>query len=293
MNDLLSKILQKYQDGDMAVMATVIQSTGSTPRGAGARMAVFSDGASVGTIGGGAVEYESQKLAAEYLAGQTSAVKDFYLQENEAADLGMICGGDITVHYQYLPPSEQLTEYLSQVVDLCKSGEEAWILTAFDASGGWSMAAADADGQIVARYGAFEAQSVEEDLLSPRCILQAEGEGFLFCQPLKVSGDVFVFGSGHVSYQLVPFLDMVFFPCTVVDDSADYANRERFPHAKELVVTEYAQAFGKLDIGADDYIVILTRGHSFDYSVLAEALKTPARYIGMIGSRKKIDAIFQ
>ena len=293
MNDLLSKILQKYQDGDTAVMATVIQSSGSTPRGAGARMAVFSDGVCFGTIGGGAVEYEAQKLAKDYLLEKKSGIRDFFLHPNEAADLGMICGGDVTVYFQYLAPSERLTGFLSHVADLCRSGEELWLVTAIDEKKGWSMGTADEKSLILDWHGDFSMPAPGSGLLGPRCELEAVGGLYLFAQPLRISGHVYVFGAGHVALQLAPFLDMVFFPFTVVDDSSEFANGERFPLAREIVISDFGRAFDEIQVDADDYIVILTRGHAFDYAVLAQALKTRARYIGMIGSRKKNDAVFQ
>ncbi|MDR0468564.1 MAG: XdhC family protein [Peptococcaceae bacterium] len=293
MNDIISKILQKYGDGATAVLATVVQSSGSTPRGAGARMAVFSDGVCFGTVGGGSVEFESQKLARVYLENRESAVKDFYLHPNEVADLGMICGGDVTVHFQYLAPSERLTSFLEYVSGLCKAGDEAWLITAFDDKNGWSMAVADEEGHIAEHFGDFSASELDPELLGPRSELKTDGACYTFVQPLRISGDAYIFGGGHVSQQLVPFLDMVFFPCTVVDDSDEFANPERFPLAREIIITEFERAFEKIDVGGDDYIVIVTRGHVYDYTILAQALKTRARYIGMIGSRKKNDAVFQ
>ena len=293
MKDLLSKLAQKFQDRDAAVLATVIQSSGSTPRGAGARMAVFSDGACFGTIGGGSVEFEAQKLAGEYLKSGGSGIKDFYLHPNEAADLGMICGGDVTVHFQYLVPSAELTDFIGHTLGLCESGEEAWLVTALDGRDRWAMATADGEGRILERYGDFPAPAPDPGLLGPRCGMDTAGGLRLFVQPLKVSGQVYLFGGGHVSQQLLPFLDMVFFPCIVVDDSDAFANAERFPLAREIVIGGFEGIFEKIRPGADDYIVIITRGHVSDYTVLARALKTEARYIGMIGSRKKNDAVFQ
>jgi xanthine dehydrogenase accessory factor len=293
MNSILSKILQKFQDGDAAMLVTVIQSAGSTPRGAGAQMAVFSDGASTGTIGGGAVEYESQQLATEYLRKKESAIKDFFLHPNDAADLGMICGGDITVYFQYLAPSKELSHFLEYIIEQCKSGKDIWLLTAIDDQGGWSMGTVNEACQTLACYGDIEIPEPDPDLLGYYCELQTGGACHLFIQPLKASGHVYVFGGGHVSQYLIPFLDMVFFPCTVVDDSGQFANRERFPLAQDIVIAPFEQVFEHLQVDSDDYIVIVTRGHTFDYNVLAQSLKTNARYIGMIGSRKKNDAVFQ
>ncbi|MCL1912545.1 MAG: XdhC family protein [Eubacteriaceae bacterium] len=293
MDKVLSKILQKFQDGDAAILVTVIQSAGSTPRGAGAQMAVFPDGASIGTIGGGAVEYESQKLAKQYLVEKKSAIKDFFLNEDEAASLGMICGGDITALFQYLAPSERLSRFLRQVLQLAESGNEMWLVTEIGSGCDWSMATVDGECRILDRYGNFPVQEPGLGLLGPQCAMEIIDSRIVFVQPLKASGHVYIFGGGHISQKLVPFLHAVFFPCTVVDDNAEFANHERFPLAQKIVITAFEHAFDKIQVESSDYIVIVTRGHEFDHRVLSKALDTDAGYIGMIGSRQKNDAIFQ
>ena len=293
MISILSKILQKFQDGNTAVLATVIQSEGSTPRGAGAQMAVFSDGSFTGTVGGGAVEYESQQLAKEYLLRKESEVKDFYLHPNDAADLGMICGGDVTIYFQYVAPSGEWTRFAEHVIEQCTSEKEVWLLMAIHEGKAWSMETIDEECRILERYGDLAIPAPDPELLGYQYEMETRDDVLLFIQPLKVSGHVYIFGGGHVSEKLVPFLDMVFFPCTVIDDSDEYANRERFPLARDIVITPFENVMQNLQIDTDDYIVIVTRGHTFDYVVLAQALQTNARYIGMIGSRKKNDAVYQ
>jgi xanthine dehydrogenase accessory factor len=86
---------------------------------------------------------------------------------------------------------------------------------------------------------------------------------------------------------------MVGFRISVCDDRQEFANRERFPEAHQIRILEnFAQAFAGLAIGREDFVIILTRGHLHDKTVLAQALRTEAGYIGMIGSRKKRDAIY-
>ena len=292
MDRLLSKLIQKMQDGTAAELVTVIQSSGSTPRGAGAQMLVFADGGFEGTVGGGTVEYEAQRLAQECISTQRSCIQDYYLHPNDAADLGMICGGDVTLLFQYLAPSDDLADFLTYVVDQSKSGQELWVVTAFSPDETWSMCAVDQTGQVSKSIGDALFSGLDPDMLTVRSELSTE-DPVLFYQPLNVSGHVFIFGAGHISHQLLPMLDTVFFPCTVIDDSDEYANQERFPLASTIMVTEFGDAFDKITVTPRDYIVILTRGHVFDYVVLAQALKTQAYYVGMIGSRTKRDAIYQ
>src|SRR5205823_6369617 len=83
------------------------------------------------------------------------------------------------------------------------------------------------------------------------------------------------------------------FDVNVIDDRASYANRERFPEAKEVIAQDFDQAMARLSPNETSYIVIVTRGHRDDMRVLRWAVQTRARYIGMIGSKRKTITIFR
>lgn len=102
---------------------------------------------------------------------------------------------------------------------------------------------------------------------------------------------VYIFGGGHVSLDLVDLLYKIGFKCVVIDDRKEFVNKYRFPNAYKIFVDDYDKIFDKLNITKDDYIVILTRGHTYDYIVEKNALKTEASYIGMIGSKNKIKSL--
>lgn len=99
---------------------------------------------------------------------------------------------------------------------------------------------------------------------------------------------VYIFGGGHVSLDLADLLYKIGFKCIVIDDREEFANKDRFPNAYKILVEDYDKIFEKINITKYDYIVILTRGHIYDYIVEKNALKTDAIYIGMIGSKNKI-----
>lgn len=103
---------------------------------------------------------------------------------------------------------------------------------------------------------------------------------------------VYVFGAGHVAKALVPILHSVEFDTVVIDDRAEFANSIRFPESELIVSHEYTKLIPSLAMDVESCIVIVTRGHSYDLEVLREAIKKPAAYIGMIGSRKKIAHTF-
>jgi len=112
-------------------------------------------------------------------------------------------------------------------------------------------------------------------------------------EPLDTAGTVIIFGAGHVSRSLAAFTSAVGFWTVVVDDRPEYANVQRFPTAdRVLAVGSFDGVMDGLDIDGDTCLVIVTRGHLNDREVLAQALKTPAGYIGMIGSKRKIALIY-
>jgi xanthine dehydrogenase accessory factor len=115
----------------------------------------------------------------------------------------------------------------------------------------------------------------------------------ILLEPILSEPTVYIFGGGHVSQQLAPLAKGVSFKVVVIDDRQMFANRERFPDADEIIVSEFEKCFDKLRIDESGYIVIVTRGHLYDGFVLEQAIKTSARYIGMIGSKKKIHTLYQ
>lgn len=104
---------------------------------------------------------------------------------------------------------------------------------------------------------------------------------------------LYLFGAGHVAQQTAKLASMVDFRPVVLDDREAFANRKRFPEAEEIrVLASFETALEGLAIDQNSFLIILTRGHSFDRTVLAQALRTPAGYIGMIGSKNKRNTIY-
>ena len=124
-------------------------------------------------------------------------------------------------------------------------------------------------------------------------VLEIETRRF-FVEAALPSETVYLFGAGHVSQQVALVAALVNFKTVVLDDRAEFANQERFPKADEVIVApSFNQAFTGLEIDYDSYLVIVTRGHVNDKVVLAQALRSKAGYIGMIGSRRKRDMVYQ
>ena len=114
----------------------------------------------------------------------------------------------------------------------------------------------------------------------------------VFVEPLVSPGTVHLVGGGHVALATAQLAAFVGFAVKVMDDRPEFANAERFPQAEEVrVVPGFKQCFGE-QLGAADYLIAVTRGHQYDREVLAQALRTHAGYIGMIGSRRKRQTIY-
>lgn len=115
----------------------------------------------------------------------------------------------------------------------------------------------------------------------------------IFVEPVLPAALLYIFGAGHVAASLYKTANDAGFDVIVVDDRESYANRERFPEAREVIAADFDQAMARLEITESAYIVIVTRGHRDDMRVLRWAVATKARYIGMIGSKRKTVAIFR
>src|SRR5499425_2095452 len=115
----------------------------------------------------------------------------------------------------------------------------------------------------------------------------------IFIEPVFPPASLYIFGAGHVAFNLYKVASNAGFEVTVVDDREAYANRDRFPHAKEVIAEDYDRVLARLTPSETSYIVIVTRGHTDDMRVLRWAVQTRAPYVGMIGSKRKTITIFR
>jgi xanthine dehydrogenase accessory factor len=102
-----------------------------------------------------------------------------------------------------------------------------------------------------------------------------------------------IVGSGHVAVPLAEIAVMCEFAVTVIDDRPEYANRERFPSADQIIVSDPQQAVRDIDMDEDTYVVLVTRGHVLDVACLVEIINRPLAYIGMIGSKRRVRGVFE
>lgn len=282
MNELFN-VLAERQIGQDSVLMTVVASSGSTPRGVGARMLVSKEGRLVGTIGGGAIEYRCQQLAQEVLTGKVGKLEQFMLAPNDIADLGMICGGNAHVLFQYIPANESMAALCQRVLVLITSKSPAWLVAEIDHPTQGLSVYSQKEGWLGTGYDEIPVASFE----SGQAQVQI-GERQFYVEPLVHPGRVFVFGGGHVSQALVPILSGVDFDCVVYEDRADFLREELFPTARELVLGQFESIDQCVNIGPEDYALVMTRGHQYDFLLQTQLLQTQARYIGVMGSQRKI-----
>lgn len=133
MDNIWSVLHEKIKAGEDTVMVTIVESSGSVPRGKGARMLVAGEGRISGTIGGGAVEFESIKTSLDVLAKRSSCCRKFILDNNDAANIGMVCGGNIEVFFQFISAKdEKLVEEMEAVYESVLNGKTYRLQLTFD-----------------------------------------------------------------------------------------------------------------------------------------------------------------
>ncbi|MGC1462568.1 MAG: XdhC/CoxI family protein [Terracidiphilus sp.] len=115
----------------------------------------------------------------------------------------------------------------------------------------------------------------------------------IFVEPILPSPLLYIFGAGHVGYELAKAAGRAGFDVIVTDDREAYANRERFPDARDVIAEDFDKALSGLTLNESAYVVIVTRGHRDDMRVLRWAVQTQARYIGMVGSKRKAITVFR
>ena len=289
MRELFQRLAEELRQGNDAVLVTIVASSGSTPRGAGARMLVTAVGRICGTIGGGMVEYRSEQIAQEVLQAKGSHAEHFLLRKNEVADLGMVCGGDVDVYFHYIPTGDAETlALLTEIEGLFARGEQSWLITDITVGQNGSLSV------FSKKSGTFGAALPEEiyQALESRPIQHHIGGKTYYSEKLLQAGRVYIFGGGHVAQELVPALARVGFRCVVVEDRPEFADPALFSGVEETRLLETAKLDTLLpEITEDDLVCIMTRGHKDDFEVQRVMLKSKAYYIGCIGSRHKIAAI--
>lgn len=195
-----------------------------------------------------------------------------------------------------------------ELIEVRRSGAAAVLATVVESRGldgfGSGAKCLVRDGRIV--LGAPPDPEVERTLLREAAARLSEersglvsvetgsgGQADVFLEVMPSPPKLVVVGAGHIAVPLVKMAKLMDYHVVVIDDRILFANRERFPEADEVVVGDMARTVKELDVTPSTYVVLITRGHKYDEPCLRELLHRPARYIGMIGSKRRIKACFE
>jgi xanthine dehydrogenase accessory factor len=318
MNDVFDEIVRLKHQGQRGALCTIISSKGSLPMSGKAKMLVGEDGTMVGTVGGGCLEADVWAEAQRVVKRDISKIAAFILTEQHAGESGLNCGGKVEIFIEPVVPN-RMTAVFEEIARLRAEGEKGAIATVISsrippAMKEKSKLVLRSDGTIIGNIGAGgfiedcvrqkAAEVMREDYLT---VLQFEvgdeeaqrwglepGDTLdVFVEPIVAIPTLYLFGGGHVSLQIAKVAKTVGFKIVVIDDRPAFANKERFPMADETRVEDLYTVFERLRIDDQSYIVAVTRGHQHDEPVIEQAIRTEARYIGMIGSKRKISRMWK
>ncbi|MCP4374425.1 MAG: XdhC/CoxI family protein [Deltaproteobacteria bacterium] len=288
-------------EGKELILARIIKQKGSVPRAAGTQCIVLEDGSIKGTIGGGLLEHQVMERAKECLKNKESSTIHFELTGEEVAKTDMLCGGIADVYLETVFPQNAVAgKIFKRINDLINKGRKGVLLTLISdgirPDDEKNRILIEDDGSTTGEIGVIPGEDKKRlekflEIKTPK-LIQIEKES-VFVEPIRPYDVLYLFGAGHISTFVASLAGMVGFRVIVIDDRKEFANIERFNTADELIVLPFSDVFQKIDISSSSYIAIITRGHIQDLNVLREALKRSDGYVGMIGSRRKREKIYQ
>jgi len=300
MLDIIGNINTLLEKKQSFCLATILFKAGSAPREVGTKMIVKNDFSTIGTVGGGIIEALTIKACRAVFENECSIIKYFSLSNKDASSYGMVCGGEQKLLVEFInannpetvniyKKSWKLKEKCTDFVMITRIGEEEkeylshdkWICSETTFYG-----SEDDEIQVILKEIRINFKNLKFETLYL-------DEVKYLIEPILSNETVYIFGAGHVSQKLAVMTKMVDFKTVILDDRCEFANSARFKDVDDIIVIEsFENIFKQLEINKESYIIIVTRGHIYDKNVLNQALKTKAKYIGMIGSKTKVEYIF-
>jgi xanthine dehydrogenase accessory factor len=297
MRDLFRSLLDALEARRPVVYCRLVETRGSTPQKAGALMLVFADGSQAGTLGGGCVEAEVKRQALARLHDGQTEIATFQLDSDYGWDDGLICGGRMKVLVAPIRHDSRQVDYFHRFAQGVLAGQGLTEVVAFDpiagppVPGGWLF---DADQKLLASLVSGDPPAMVIQQLRPlrqrprACASQ--GIAYL---PVLPRCWLLIVGGGHVGRAVANLAAQLEFDIWVVDDREDIVSAERFPMAEKRIAGDINTVLPQIDVTPDTYCLIVTRGHNHDEEALFYLAERGARYVGLIGSRRKIKLIFE
>jgi xanthine dehydrogenase accessory factor len=286
--DVLREAARQAESGEPVGLATIVATRGSTPQKVGARLLARAGQRLAGTLGGGAVEAEAIREATLAVSGGAPAVREYTLSTG-VDDWGLACGGTMLVFVERL--DRRALAWLTPALEAAEGRKSVAVVTALDGErAGARLLVSDREAVGALPDTALTAAAVElgrHALDMEAAELRASGEVRLYAEPFGPPPALIVVGAGHVGKALASLARDLGASVTVLDDRPEYASRERFPEADRVVAAPVGEALGWLPIGPATGIVVAMRNQDLDYEATAAALRTGARYVGLLGARRK------
>lgn len=319
MQDLFQELMVDLANGETVAVATIIRRKGSVPREVGAKMLVHRGGRISGTVGGGCGEAEVWRSALNVIDTRRPNTVQVELTEEIAMESQGVCGGifDVFIQLWYADTNAQ-TEQLSmpeiaEHISTSLQGEQAIVLLTVVAAGNvWrsmlgrqmlvhedgslfgSLVFPDLSGEIQAQLTEAAHHAISTSKPQLEKITGTENNwAEIFVEPFLPPPVLLIAGAGHIAVPLAGLAHLLGYSVSVTDDRASFANRERFPHAKNLLVGDIETSLRNYPITPRTHIVLVTRAHAHDVQGLRAIIDSPAAYIGMIGSQRRIWAVFK
>ena len=285
-------------------LATVVRTKGSTPQKPGSKMLVRPDGSFAGTLGGGCVEAEAWTAAKTAMDdGTLPDVQSFTLTDEVAAQDGLVCGGTMYILIDRPQEDPLFTQHTEEINQAYNGGQAVAlaILSKTGSLGGQvgSKLLIREDGTTL---GSMGHPQIDQAAIKPAREIMAFGrKGFLttedgaqvYIEAFTSPPTIVVAGAGHMALAIYSLSKFLGFRMVIVDDRPEFANQERFPEADQIIVNDFVGGLRELDIKPNTFIIVATRGHKYDDVALLEAAKTQARYVGLVGSKRKALLIYR
>jgi xanthine dehydrogenase accessory factor len=280
MNDVLTEITSWKERGDRIAIATVVGVNRSAPRAPGAKMAVSDHGEIAGGVSGGCVEGAVVEIAEQVMSGGGPQLVHFGIADSEAWDVGLPCGGEIDVWIQTYEPG--------RFEEVARAGGRAAEVTLLEGARPGAKLLVEADG---ARTGTLGAPELDDEAARAAGELlwtdTSERQGPLFIDVVGPAPRLILFGAVDIAAPLCTLARATGWRPYVVDPRGRFATTERFPDAEEVIAAWPEDAFAQLGgIDPATSIVVLTHDPKLDDAALTIALRSPARFIGAMGSRR-------
>ncbi|MFJ8973563.1 XdhC family protein [Streptomyces anulatus] len=301
MRDILPDLRARCSDGIPFALATVVAVHGSAPRDPGAVLAVDAAGTVVGSVSGGCVEGDVYEVAREVLAGAGPRVVSYGISDDEAFGVGLTCGGTIEVLVRAYVSAAELAD-LAALLDLIAADRpvaEATVLSGAAETGARLVVRPSGAGPATGTLGSEGLDAAVTDdarglLAQGHTGVQWYGahgqrrmqEVAVFVRTYAPPPRMLVFGAIDHAAATARIGSFLGYRVTVCDARPAFATRERFPVADEVVCAWPHDYLEATEVDARTVICVLTHDPKFDVPLLAAALRTPAAYIGVMGSRR-------